>query len=239
MSLERLLALFGFLFHTVTDDGDVCLILEHRQLRVSSNVLMQKSLVFKAMLGPNFSEGQQPRSAENPLTVKLEDDDTESIAILCVLLHKGVDEACLNIHDKVQATHAATRLARLAIVVDKYAAVDQLEAEEWYALFQPFINRNGEYELDIERTSDLALAAYLLHQNELFSLFTRRLILDYNKQLSMLKHSDFFAYIPIFAIRKYSVRLTVAHRRNCSSADKTQFNSKSSALSCTPASVAW
>jgi hypothetical protein len=202
ISPEHFLALCGFIYHTVADDGDVYLNLEYGRLLASSEVLMNKSPVFKALLGPNFSEGQQPRSAADPLTIELEDDDTESMAIFCTLLHKSVGDACLNIYDKVQATPAATRLARLAIVVDRYAAVDQLDHEDLLTLFDPFMDRNGEYKMDMEKTSDLAVAAYLLHLGDLFSLFTRRLILDYNKQLSMLKYTDFFAYIPTFAIRK-------------------------------------
>lgn len=113
------------------------LTLKRGELRVSSDVLMQKSPVFNAMLVPNFSEGQKPRSAADPLTIRLGDDDTESMEIFCMLLHNGAEEACLSIYDKVQATHAATRLARLAIVVDKYAAVDHITDSELAALFDP------------------------------------------------------------------------------------------------------
>lgn len=112
------------------------------------------------------------------------------------------------------------RLARLAIVADKYAAVDQLTDEEASTLFEPFMNRNGKYDLDPELTSDLVVAAYLLQQGDLFNLFTRRLILDYNKQLSMLKYQAFFEHIPISSIRKSDFHVNVlSPRYHCTAND--------------------
>lgn len=81
------------------------------------------------------------------------------------------------------------------------------------------MKRRGEYELDLEMTSDLAVAAYLLHEGDLFSLFTRRLILDFNKQLSMLKYKNFATSVPAFTIRKLNINLKTFSHGHHSSTD--------------------
>ncbi|KAK5726165.1 hypothetical protein LTR17_012980 [Elasticomyces elasticus] len=70
---------------TLAEDGDVILILRGRHFRVSSGVLSLASPEFKTMLGPNFLEGQAPRSAEHPKEITLEDGF--ALELLLPLMH--------------------------------------------------------------------------------------------------------------------------------------------------------
>ena len=71
-------------------DGDTELVLRSKDtpttLRVSSAVLSCASLVFTALLSPNFAEGSATPS-DGVKTVSLPDDDPEAMAWICRALH--------------------------------------------------------------------------------------------------------------------------------------------------------
>jgi len=159
---KRLLADCGFELHSVSIRGDVLLDLDHGRIPVRSDVLTRASPVFKAMLGPNFSEGQAPRSAINPRVITLEDDDTESMAILCILLHKDPSTVRLNTSEKLTETADPTRIFGVAVLADKYALVDHLENELGLSLLAPFTQNHRARKLDLSQALHLVAAAYLL-----------------------------------------------------------------------------
>ncbi|GAB7323967.1 hypothetical protein MBLNU13_g07378t2 [Cladosporium sp. NU13] len=156
---KRLLAICGFELHSVAIGGDVHLDLELGRIPVQSDVLSRASLDFKAMLGPNFSEGQAPCSTINPKIITLEDDDIESMTILCILLHKDLDTVHLNTSDELAETADPARVFGVAVLADKYALVDHLENDMELSLLAPFTREHEGRQLDISQALHLVAAA--------------------------------------------------------------------------------
>lgn len=204
---KRLLAECGFELHSVAIRGDVHLDLELGRIPAQSHVLTRASPVFRAMLGPNFSEGQAPRSAINPRVIALDDDDTESMTILCILLHKDLSTVHLNTSEKLAETADPTRIFGVAVLVDKYGLVDHLENDLGLSLLAPFTQKHRARKLDLSQALHLVAAAYLLQQAELFSLFARRLTIDYGDHSTLLDSDDLFEHVPARSIRKLKARL--------------------------------
>ena len=196
----------GFQLNSAAINGDVLLDLEHGRIPVQSDVLTRASPVFKAMLGPNSSEGQEPRSAANPKIIALEDDDIESMTTLCILLHKDVSTVHLNASDELAETAEPSRIFRVAILADKYSLVDHLENDMGVNLLAPFTGNHQARKLDLSQALHLVAAAYLLQQAELFSLFARRLTIDYGDLSTLLDFTDLFEHIPAVSIRKLQVQ---------------------------------
>ena len=200
---KRLLATCGYELHSTAIDGDVLLVLEHgRIITVRSDVLAHSSPVFKDMLGSNFSEGQALRSVTNPKVIALEDDDLESMAILCILLHKDLTTVHLNASDELVKTADPTRIFQVAVLADKYALVEHLENNMGLNLLTPFARSHQVRRLDLLQALHLVAAAYLLQQAELFSLFSRRLTIDYGDHSTLLDSTGLFEHIPASSIRK-------------------------------------
>ncbi|KAK4620128.1 hypothetical protein CLAFUW4_10891 [Fulvia fulva] len=81
----------------IAADGDVILIVgnddDKRRIRVASSILSAASPVLKALLGPHFREGSQPRSSASPVEILMPDDDSTAMTYVCRLIHyKPVDE---------------------------------------------------------------------------------------------------------------------------------------------------
>lgn len=186
----------------IDEKGDIILVLNDATARVSADVLSRSSPVFKALLGPNFSEGQQPRSTEKPKHIELLHDHSLSITRLCLVLHRPLEEVRGTIYTGESTGAAAANIAGLAIVADKYGAVEHLKKDIAPALLKSFMKRKKRTQLEFMQTANLALAAYLFEQAEAFSLFTRCLIMDQSKMLSMLMYQDIFDHIPTAAFRE-------------------------------------
>lgn len=117
---------------TIADDGDVILVAgcdisiinqQRTAIRVPSRALSNVSPVFKALFGPHFREGQQPRSIGNPLKIKLPDDESLPMLQLCRLAHHQCENPsvdCLVGHPAI----TAAGLGNLATVLDKYGCVE-------------------------------------------------------------------------------------------------------------------
>ncbi|KAM0720843.1 hypothetical protein Q7P37_003128 [Cladosporium fusiforme] len=200
-TIQSLLTILGARQGTTPVDrkGDVLLECKHTTIRVSSEVLIRRSPYFGVLWGPNFSEGQAPRSAENPQRMDLPEDDSVGMVLLCYYLHYGfgkVQPRIFGYDENVMSI--CERLAQLAIVADKYQAVDYLKNNDVAQLFEPFRKVGRRIALTFEQMADLAVAAYIFAQDELFSLFTRCLILDYCDSLSSLVPSRFSEFIEGF-----------------------------------------
>ena len=96
----------------IDPDGDLILELDGANLQVSSKVLKLSSKVWKAMLSPNFAEGNQQLGDDKLLHVSLPEDDTEAMTAMCYLLHHRYRD--------VDSNPSFEFLAKLAVVVDKY-----------------------------------------------------------------------------------------------------------------------
>ncbi|KXT00046.1 hypothetical protein AC578_4869 [Pseudocercospora eumusae] len=102
---------------TVDPYGDIILVVGtnegQKKLRVSSERLSNSSPVFKALLGPQYSEGNTIRTSEKPIEVALPDDDADSMRLVCILTHRtDIPDQDTNV--------SVERLLAFAIVVDKY-----------------------------------------------------------------------------------------------------------------------
>lgn len=159
------------------DNGDVILVLSTARLRVSSVILASASPVFKAMLGPNFSEGQDPRSVQNSKEISLPDDDAAAMTRLCYLIHHQHDSQA-----EESLESGAKSLFALAMVTDKYACTTAL-------------NITGRFLLSNFSTpaiTSILTAGALLNlfdNRRYFNYFTRCLALDTTERYSSLtKH---------------------------------------------------
>ena len=141
------------------------------------------------------------RSATNPKIITLEDDDIESMTCLCILLHKDLSTVHLNASDELAETADPARIIEIAVLADKYALVDHLGNDVGLSLLAQFTRRYTVHDLDLSQALHLMAAAYLLQQAELFSLFARRLTIDYGDHSTLLEFTDLFDHIPAASIR--------------------------------------
>ena len=99
-------------------DSDLSLIVnEEIELLVSSIKLRKTSKIFRAMLSQRFAEGQTLRAdnLSQPVQVKLPEDDSKGMKLLCFVLHQRNDL----LPSQVDPSH----LAAFATMADKYQCV--------------------------------------------------------------------------------------------------------------------
>ncbi|KAI7221468.1 hypothetical protein KC333_g1726 [Hortaea werneckii] len=158
----------------VAADGDIILALpQNLYIRVSSTALSLVSPVFKAMLGPRFKEGNEPRSSGQPNEIPLPEDDGIAMKHLCLLLHGRTGDS----YSHGDRTFP-TQLRALAIVADKYDCLEAiaLPAE---AMLSRFWMHRAKKQLFIQQMACLISAAAMLNLAPLFHVFTKSLVLDY------------------------------------------------------------
>ena len=105
----------------VAADGDLVLLVGGKlELRVHSLLLKMNSPVFRAMLGPNWLEGQSLSSISEttPGTLALPDDDAQGMKYLCFMLH--------NQHDNLTGGSRRTGLLDIAKLADKVSPLTAL-----------------------------------------------------------------------------------------------------------------
>ncbi|KAI6872494.1 hypothetical protein KC343_g16520 [Hortaea werneckii] len=158
----------------IAGDGDIILALpKNLYLRVSSTVLSLVSPVFKAMLGPRFREGNEPRSSVHPIEISLPEDDGIAMKHLCLLLHGRTGDS----YSHGDRTFS-TQIRALAILADKYDCVEAvaLQAE---AMLSRFWMHRANKQLVIQQMACLITAAVTLGLGPLFHVFTKSLVLDH------------------------------------------------------------
>ncbi|KAI7146128.1 hypothetical protein KC343_g14351 [Hortaea werneckii] len=158
----------------IAADGDVILALpQNLYLRVSSNALTLVSPVFKAMLGPRFREGKEPRSSDCPIEIPLPEDDGVAMKHLCLLLHgRTGDSYCHG--DRT----FPTQLEALAVLADKYDCVEAIALQAEAMLSRFWMYRATDH-LRIQQLACLISASALLGLAPYFYVFTKSLVLDY------------------------------------------------------------
>ncbi|KAK5692390.1 hypothetical protein LTR97_010698 [Elasticomyces elasticus] len=201
---------------TLAEDGDVILILWHEsilheRIRVSSAILSAASPVFKAMLGPHFQEGQQARSAERPREIELPEDGAYGMEIMLQWLHGNVDEAFGDDGHPCCVAHVAVHL-------DKYGC-----PRSFSLIGEALLKRcaeactarcSGDDEELFETVAWSAKAAYLLKSSDLFTQFTRRLILDGTEPFSNIPKLAAGEQMPNKEILPVTVLLGMEEQRN-------------------------
>ena len=96
----------------IDSQGDIVMLLEGTELKVSSKVLAGASPVFKALISPGFREGNALQAeAEEPVSIEFPEDDAYAITSICQILHKK--EADVEISN-------ADQLENIALMSDKY-----------------------------------------------------------------------------------------------------------------------
>ena len=189
-------------FRIAETDGDVVLHFDSpkgkTEIIVSSKILSEASPVFRKLLAP---EPRDPiYSNEKPLVMQIEDWNLLSGMVqLCLVLHGKADKIIGRDDD------GALALLRFAQVAKKFRAVEFLKPVITYSLLAPFVPRVSERgNAAFDNLGDLATAAYLLNQEQLFQLFTRRLIMDHCKLLSTCS-DEMFEVIPAKAICEFNM----------------------------------
>ena len=166
----------------VAADGDLVLALpEELYIRVSSNALSLVSPVFKAMLGPRFREGNEPRSSDRPIEIPLPEDDGIAMKHLCLLLHGRTGDS----YSHGDRTFP-TQLHALAVLADKYDCVEAISLPT-EAMLSRFWNYRTTQPLLMEQMGCLAMAAASLRLSPLFYAFTKSIVLDYHVPYMALK----------------------------------------------------
>lgn len=188
-----------------TTDGDVLLVLGETRLRVSSVILSSASPVFRTMLGPNFSEGQGNRSAENPKEIPLEDDDVATTTRFCRLLHHQ-NELPETSHGQkpLELRAAAKELYDLAVLADKYNAVQSIRMAGAYLLSELGANSRPEA-MPMEVLLYLITTAFIMEDPRHFILFTRRLVMDHADNYSTIAQHPALAWLPSLFLRKFTI----------------------------------
>ena len=150
---------------TISPNGDVILVVGPQtvRLRVHSLFLRSASKVFNAMLGPNWSEGQR-LSEECPPEVSLEEDNPESLRIICNVIHHQND----NVPDKPPPE----QVLEIAIETDKY----DLTVAMRYAAAQ-WLERSDT--LSTIETGYLMASAFLFDDADRFATHTLELVLNH------------------------------------------------------------
>ena len=149
----------------IVEDGDTVLIVGSNEVRlhVHSVVVTMVSKPFRALLGPNFKEGQQPKTLGHQLKeIELPEDDAVAMKVVCkVLHHQG---------DTVDATLSPTILLNVAILADKYDCIAAVRA---YGNIWLLNNLKSEETKIIVK---IVAAAYIFQNSLGFKKMTRSLV---------------------------------------------------------------
>ncbi|KAK5718721.1 hypothetical protein LTR15_008455 [Elasticomyces elasticus] len=182
---------------TLAEDGDVIMILREKRFRVSSVVLSLASPVFKTMFGPNFLEGQAPRSAEQPKEIKLEDG--YSLEMLLALMHHFDLDTLRGLDEDLYAD-TPLLVGCIAIAFDKYCCTQALGLSV-EALLRRSANNAVIDDESVEGRFNMyahtAASAYLIGSKTLFAEATRYMVLEGLKPFSELADVMFYRIIPI------------------------------------------
>ncbi|ORY11344.1 hypothetical protein BCR34DRAFT_624859 [Clohesyomyces aquaticus] len=154
------------------ESGDVILVVgpDKRRLQVDSVFLKKASKYFAAMLGPNFSEGQNLGVGE-PKEVSMPEDSSDALEIICNNVHLRLDAVPDHLNP-IQVFDIAT-------AADKFGCVVSLEHATALWL-------NPKDLTDILDLRHPMAAAYILDNAQAFSEITLRM---------MFCHKD--SYLPL------------------------------------------
>jgi len=176
----------------IAAEGDVIFVLKQTRLRVSSAILANASPVFKTMFGPNFAEGQGQSSAGDPREVTLFDDDLQAMTRLCRILHHQNDTKDILLTSTESYESCVDDLFALTVVSDKCDCSDGVEA-----VIKCFLAELASTSLSVLRTPVamlvLSAVAYNISDCRHFALFTRRLVIDFGLNYSVLARRCHYA----------------------------------------------
>lgn len=172
--------------NSVTDiatDGDVILVVgpERRKLRVHSFILKNVSMVFNAMFGPHFKEGQGLGGAY-PKEIPLPEDSADALELICCVIHSR--------NDAVPYSLSPSEVLQVAIAADKYDCTVGLKfaGESW------LIHNDIENTVELGR---LMAAAYIFDSAHAFWKITLELIFRHEGSYLQLIDEDTRHVVPL------------------------------------------
>ena len=160
----------------IAANGDVILVVgpTRRRLRVRSSSLRDVSDHFRAMFGPDFSEGQD-LSADRPKEVSWPDDDADAVEVICNVIHHRNNAVPETLDHAKVFKIAVTSDKCLCVVAMKHASTRLLEPTET---------------MDISGLGQLMASAYLLDNPRAFSEITLAMILRHGGSYLELAEPD-------------------------------------------------
>ncbi|KAK4891349.1 hypothetical protein LTR27_010003 [Elasticomyces elasticus] len=182
------------------EDGDVILVLQNgKRLRVLAGVLSRVSPVFKTMLGPNFLEGQAPRSAEDPKELKLPDDSADAMNVLARFTH-GLPSGP-EAYDRWMMLPFSTLVLELGVLADKYDCTTAASMAAEVLMLRHVAHMKHDPSAIVSKTTvdaygKLAVAAFMLRMDNFFAFFTRRLVLDAVASFGQLFETQEYGVLP-------------------------------------------
>lgn len=162
--------------HEIYPEGDTLLLCGQSKVKllVHSIFLTNVSKVFRAMLGPNFREGQ-PQTNGGPREIPLPEDDPFSMEIICNVAHSR----------SVPDTVSPSQLLAIAYTADKYDVVSILKFVSSRWISPPIRPIWGEFR--IEDPLNMMIAAYLLRDSQSFGITSASIVINYNESFRSLE----------------------------------------------------
>ncbi|KAK4063926.1 hypothetical protein Trihar35433_8634 [Trichoderma harzianum] len=167
----------------IASDGDVILVVGEQkvELRVHSQCLVSASKVFGAMLGPNWSEGQN-LSKNSPKEIPLIEDDPKALYTICCVVHHR--------NDILPERISPRELLQIAIEADKY----DLRTALLFAKAQWLQRKNIT---DMMELAYLMAAAFLFDDMDMFIEHSQALILQHqDSYIELLADSTLSQILP-------------------------------------------
>ncbi|KAF4905178.1 hypothetical protein CGCF415_v001363 [Colletotrichum fructicola] len=161
----------------IAADGDVIMVVgpEKKEFRLHSFFLKTTSKVFKAMLGPNFAEGQQlnangAQGNRTPVKIDLPEDDVKSMCFIFRAIHHHFD-----------AFHNAKDIPFFEILVaaDKYDLIHAIKHAFHHALAAAFGKEDTLKKMLGVKLWKFAMAAAFVKDTTAFKTATRIFVLHW------------------------------------------------------------
>lgn len=172
----------------IATSGDMLLSVgpnKDRELLVSSTTLATSSPYFKALTGPNFSEGQAACTSQNPREIVLKDDDAQAMEDLCMLLHgQEPDNISTNqktTYSKKRLYKITCRLLNLAIVIDKYGCATHLKLPGAALIYDCLDLLQAQPRSTAKCMAVMVATSYLLDSERCFRISTERFTREYTQ----------------------------------------------------------
>ena len=150
----------------IASHGNIILVVgpKEARIRVSSRSMIGASKPFSAMFGPDWKEGTELLSQDEPLDVHLPEDDPEALKLICAVIHHR--------NEVVPRDLSPVDVFAVAVAADKYDCVSVLKfaSETWLRL----------REMNAQDMAFLTTAAYILRNAEAFKELTKALVLSYD-----------------------------------------------------------
>lgn len=178
---------------------NIMLVFPNERLVANSVILCDASSVMEKMLAQR-REGYTACSANDLQEIEFPDDDSRTMLRLCRLLHhqKDVPEAPV---DQNTVLKGAKELFDLLALSHKYECTNGIRSVG-YDILSGLCNIPTSKDTPMDLMLNLLGSAYLLNNLQLFSLLTRRLVLDFTTNYSLHSHHPVFSCIPQIILRK-------------------------------------